>query len=145
MVHDGCNYFSFWATFCPFTPLTAQKKKNLKKWKKHMEISSFYISIPKIIIRWCTVSEIWCMADVIIFDFGPFFGLLLPKQLKKSKIRKSENMPGDIIILHMCTKRWCMVRWCMVGWSDDVWFLRYGVWHLIVISHFRLYFALLHP
>ena len=31
MVCDGCNcYFSFWAIFCPFTPLTAQKMKILK-------------------------------------------------------------------------------------------------------------------
>ena len=29
MVHDRCNYFSFWAIFCPFTPLTAQKIKIL--------------------------------------------------------------------------------------------------------------------
>ena len=33
---DGCNfYFSFWATFCPFTPLTTQKVNILKKWKKN--------------------------------------------------------------------------------------------------------------
>ena len=79
MVHDWCNcYFSFWAIFCPFTPLKAQKIKILKKWKKHLEISSFYICVPKIMIRWCTVPEIWCMTDVIIFHFGPFFALLLP-------------------------------------------------------------------
>ena len=36
MVHDRCNcYFSFWAIFCLFTPLTAQKIKTLKKWKKN--------------------------------------------------------------------------------------------------------------
>ena len=34
MVHDGCNYFSFWAIFCPFTLLTARKIKIFKKWKK---------------------------------------------------------------------------------------------------------------
>ena len=35
MVGDRCNcYFPFWAIFCPFTPLTAQKIKFLKKWKK---------------------------------------------------------------------------------------------------------------
>ena len=34
-VRDRCNcYFSFWAIFCPFTPLTAQKIKILKKWRK---------------------------------------------------------------------------------------------------------------
>ena len=27
-------YFSFWAIFCPFTPLTTEKIKILKKWKK---------------------------------------------------------------------------------------------------------------
>ena len=34
MVHDGCNYFSFWAIFCPFTLLTAWKITILKWWKK---------------------------------------------------------------------------------------------------------------
>ena len=63
MVCDRCNYFSFWAIFCPFTPLTAQKIKILKKWKKHLEISSFYICVPKIMIRWCTIPEIWCVTE----------------------------------------------------------------------------------
>ena len=65
MVHDRCNYFSIWVIFCPFTlpPLTAQKIKILKKWKKYFEISSFYICVPKIMIRWCTVPEICCMTD----------------------------------------------------------------------------------
>ena len=41
--HDRCNcYFSFWAIFCPITPLTTQKTKIFKKWKKYLEISSFY-------------------------------------------------------------------------------------------------------
>ena len=35
MVCDGYNfYFSFWAIFCPFTPVTAQKQNISKKWKK---------------------------------------------------------------------------------------------------------------
>ena len=64
MVHDRCNcYFSFWAVFCPFTPLTTKKIKILKKWKKHLEISSFYRCVPKIMIRWYTVPEIWCTTD----------------------------------------------------------------------------------
>ena len=33
MVPDGCNYFSFWAIFCPFTPITAQIIKMFKKIK----------------------------------------------------------------------------------------------------------------
>ena len=34
IVHDRCNYFSFWAIFCPFILLTAQKIKIKKKKKK---------------------------------------------------------------------------------------------------------------
>ena len=35
MVHDGCNCcFSFWAIFCPFTPLLRPKNENFKKMKK---------------------------------------------------------------------------------------------------------------
>ena len=64
MVRDGCNcYFSFWAIFCTFTPLTSQKINILKKWNKHLEISPFYISLPKVMTRWCTVPEICCATD----------------------------------------------------------------------------------
>ena len=37
----GRIFLSFWAIFCPFTPLTIQKTKILKKWEKHLEMSSF--------------------------------------------------------------------------------------------------------
>ena len=58
---DTCNfYFSFWAIFYPFIPLKAQKIKISQKWKKTLQISSFYTCVPKTMIRWCTVPEIWC-------------------------------------------------------------------------------------
>ena len=41
------------------TPLTTQKIKILKNWKKHLEISSFYIFVPKVMITWCSVPETW--------------------------------------------------------------------------------------
>ena len=64
MACDRCNcYFSFWAIFCPFTPLTAQKIKIFKKWKKTLELSSFYTGVRRIMIRWCTVPEKWCERD----------------------------------------------------------------------------------
>ena len=80
MVRYRCNgCFSFWAIFCAFTPLTAKKIKILKSWTKGKEISSFYIRVPQIIIRWCTVPEIWCVTDAIVIShFGLFFALLLP-------------------------------------------------------------------
>ena len=49
--------------FLPFHPLTAQVIKISKKWKKHLDISSFYAYVPKIMIRWCTVLKIWCTTD----------------------------------------------------------------------------------
>ena len=57
------EFLSFWAMFCPFTPLTIWKIKILTKWKKSLEIS-FYTSVPKIMIIFYTVPEIWCVAGV---------------------------------------------------------------------------------
>ena len=85
----GCNcYFSFWAIFSSFTPLTAPKNRNLNKMKKktpaditilhkctknhyHMLycswdiwcMISFYTCVPKTMIRWCMVPEISCTTD----------------------------------------------------------------------------------
>ena len=78
MLRDGYNYFSFWAIFYLFTPITAWKIKILKKWKNLPEIPSFYIGVPKIMIRWCTILEIWYVTDIIISHFGLFFALLPP-------------------------------------------------------------------
>ena len=37
------HFLSFWVVLCPFTHLTTQKIKILKKWKKHLEILSYYL------------------------------------------------------------------------------------------------------
>ena len=53
--------------FCPFIPPNNPKiqnfKKNEKQKQKRLEISWFYIHVPKIMIRWCTVPKIWCATD----------------------------------------------------------------------------------
>ena len=83
MTSNGFNcYFSFWAIFYLFTSLIAQKIKIQKKCEKPLEISSFYNSVPKIMIICYTVHEIWCVTDVVIFHFGPFFPLLPPNSQK---------------------------------------------------------------
>ena len=57
-----------------------------------------------------TVAKIWHVTDVIaIFYFELFFALLPPSppltsQKIKIKKKKKRKMPGDIIILHVCTK-----------------------------------------
>ena len=72
------SFLSFWAVFCPFTPLTTRKIQTLKNWKKLLEISSFFRSVPKIMIICHTVPLIWHVTDLIIFHFGLFFTLLPP-------------------------------------------------------------------
>ena len=60
MVRQGWNC-SFWfpTIFCPFTPLTDQKIKILKKGEKeNLEITSVYRHVPKFMARWYTVTEI---------------------------------------------------------------------------------------
>ena len=48
MARNGFHcYFSFWAIFCSFNSLTAQKIKILIIWKKRLKISSFYNKAPR--------------------------------------------------------------------------------------------------
>ena len=76
---NGQNFLSFWNIFCPFNSLKAQKIEIFKKWKKSLKISSFYISAPKIMIRWWTVPEIWCVTDIIVIShFWLFLAFLHP-------------------------------------------------------------------
>ena len=74
--------------YFPNSPKNQNEKKKKEKREKHFEISSFYNSAPKIIIICYTVSEIWCITDVIvIFNFGLFlpFSSLTVQKIKISK------------------------------------------------------------
>ena len=64
--------------FLTFYLPNSPKNQNLEKMKKkiHLDKSSFYNSVPKIMIICYYVPEIWRVTDVIIFHFGPFFALL---------------------------------------------------------------------
>ena len=80
MEHDRHNFFSFWAIFCRFTPLTTQKIKILKKKKKTPG--------DIIIFHKCTINDnhmmygSWDMQHdrifVILSPFFFFFFALLP-------------------------------------------------------------------
>ena len=61
------SHFGIFLSFLPprspiFLP-TAWKSKLKKRNKKHLGISSFYIYVPKIMIIWCTIPEIWSEPD----------------------------------------------------------------------------------
>ena len=88
----------------------------IKKWK-HLEISSFYTGVPKLMIIGYAVLEIWCMTDVIVvFHFGQFFTLLTPE---KWKIQKKEKEPWRY---HQFTQVY------QKPWLYATLFLRYGLW-----------------
>ena len=131
------NFLSFWAIFCPFTLLTTQKIKILKFWKKHLEISSFYTSVPKIMIICFTVPEIWHMTHVtFIFHFGLFFALL-PLTAQKMKISKKWKKRLEISSFYTIVQK-VMIRGYIV---PEIWCMT----DVIVVFHFGLFFALLPP
>ena len=107
------------AIFYTFTPLTAPKMKISKKWINTWEISLFYTSAPKLMIICYTVPEIWCVMDlIVIFSFSAIF-TLLPPTAQKIKIQKIKKPPGDIIILHKCTKNYGYMLYCSWDMARD--------------------------
>ena len=121
VAHDRCNcYFSFWAIFCPFAPITAQKIKIKKnKIKKCLEISSFYTSIPKIMIICYTVPEIQPMTHVIIFHFGRFLPFYPRNSPKNENFKNMKKIPEDIITLHKCAKNHDHMLYCSWDMAHD--------------------------
>ena len=100
---------------------------------KHLVISSFYTSVPKIMIICYTAPEIWHKTDAIMFHFGQFFALLQPRKLKISKKKNDWRY-------HHLTQT---VPKIMI-----IYFIVPEIWHVtdvIVIFHFGLIFALLPP
>ena len=129
MVRNRCNYFSFWAIFCFFIPLTAQKIKILWKWKKHLEISLIYTSVPKIMIICCTVPEIWCVRCTYFSFWATFCPFTHPTAQKikiLQKLKKHLNISSLYIYVPKTMIRWCKVPeiWCATDrqkkWHTEV-------------------------
>ena len=95
--------------FLPFYPsphssLITQRIKILRKWKKALETSSF----TQVSHKWQSY-DIWFLRYqlqqtdffVILGHFLPFYS---PNSPKNENIKKMKESPGNIIILHKCTK-----------------------------------------
>ena len=107
--------FHFGTFFCLLPPRkikilkTARKVKILKKWKKCLQKSSFYMVRDR---------------HNCYFSFWVIFCSFTSLTAQKIKIlTKMKKMPGDIIILHMCTKNYDQMMyssWDMVHnrWKD---------------------------
>ena len=117
--HDGQNFLSFWALFFPFTLLITWYVKILKKWKK--------MPGDIIILHKCTKNhdhklyyswDMACDGCNFYFAFWTIFCPFIPPNSPKiQNLKKNEKLPGDIIILHLCTKNYDHVMydfWDMV-------------------------------
>ena len=93
--------------FLPFYPSNSPKNRNFKKMKKPLEISSFYKSVPKIKIIWCTVPEIWCITDaIVIFHFGLSFPFYTFNLLEKWKFQKNKKNSWRYHFTQVYRKSW---------------------------------------
>ena len=82
MERDGQIFYQF-GPFFALLPPNNPKNQNFEKMKKSLEISSFYTSVPKIMIICYTVPEIQHMTDVIfIFHVGLFLPFYPPNDPK---------------------------------------------------------------
>ena len=118
-VTDLIVIFHFGLFFALATSLTAHKIKISKQWKKHLEISSFYTSVPKIINR------LYCSWDMtrsgcnFCFNLGLYFSFLplySPKNKNFKKMKKKKKKSWRYYFTPVYQKLWL----------DDVQFLRYG-------------------
>ena len=113
-----------------FSPLlTAWKLEIKKKRKKHLDISPFYTSVPKLTIICYTVPCSWDMVRDrcnCYFSFWASFCLLTPpppcphpNSPKNENVKKIEKETGDIIILYTCTKNHDHMLYCSWEMAHD--------------------------
>ena len=131
MVCDGCNcYFSFWAIFCPFTPLPLKQsekwKFQKKRKKKTLEISSFYTSVRKIIII-CHILLLRHGVWWLLFFILGYFLLFYPPNSTKINISKRWKKRLEISWFYKCVPKimieWCTIPeiWCATDRGTDRW------------------------
>ena len=118
MERDRQIFFCHFELFLPFYPLTIQKIKILKKWKKMVGDNIIYTNVPKIMIICYTVYEIRCVRDMIfVSHFRLFFALLPPNNQKNQNFRKMIKHL-EISSFPTCVPK-IMITWCLVPetWS----------------------------
>ena len=109
---DRQNILSFWTIFYSFTPLTTRK---IKLWKNEKNTWRYY-HFTHAYHKWQSYNvwfkryELWWKFFFVILDcFLPFYPHNNPKNQDFQKMKK---IPGDIIILYMCTKNYNHMVYC---------------------------------
>ena len=118
MACDRCNcYFSFWAIFCHFTSVTAQKMRISKKWKKKMtgDITTLHECTRNhdhMLYRFSDMACDRCNCYFSIWAIFCPFTPLTAQKMKMSKKNEKKTTTGDIFILHKCTKNHDHMLYC---------------------------------
>ena len=121
--------------FLPFYPTNNPKNQNFeeeKKRKKHLEISSFFTSVPKIMIIWYTVPQIWRLTDVIvIFWFWAIFCPFTSLTAQKNQNSKKKNEKNAWRYYHFTTVHcsWDMAR------DECNYFSFWAIFHPFTLKH----------
>ena len=130
------NFLSFWAIFCPFTPLLTKK---IKIWNKCKNKIWRYYPITHLYHKWRSY-DVWFLRYkaqqteffVILGHFLPFDP---PNNLKNQNFEKMKKIL-KILSFYICIPQ-MMIIWCLVPeiWSTTGKFF----------CHFGLFFALFPP
>ena len=113
------TFFPFQVIFCSFAALLIPKIKFWKIYKKTSEHIILLHRVPLIKIIWCTVPETLSSTDrIFLLSWAIFcpFTSVTPWKMKISKMKKN---PGDIIILHECTKNHDHLLYCSRDMTHD--------------------------
>ena len=128
MAHDRCNcYFSFWAIFCPFTPITARRYYHFTQvYQKSRSYDILFLRYGK-----------WHM-QLLVFMLGYFSPVYpapsSPSLLTAQKIKIKKKNEKNTWTLHYFTQVY------QRSWSYAILFLRYGTWWMQLLLFILAYF-----
>ena len=108
MKRDRQNFLSFWAIFCHFTPLTAQKIKIKKKknekhaWRYHHFTQVYQNHDQMLHCSW----DMTCNGCKCYFSFWAIFCPFTSLKAQKIKIKKNGKKRKEISLLYTRTKNY---------------------------------------
>ena len=108
----NCNRHIFFCHLGPFLALTAQKMK-FQKNEKNTWRSSFYTSVPKIIIICYFSWDMACDGCNCYFSFWAIFCPSTSLTAQKIKISRKSKKVLEISSSYTCVPK-IMIRWCSV-------------------------------
>ena len=109
------EFFVILDRFLPFNPTSPSNNPKNQNFEKMKKLAGDIIILYRCTIndKWCKVPEIWRVSDRSFCHFGLFYALLPPpNNLKYKSFEKLKKNPGDIIILHWCTKNHDHMLYC---------------------------------